>query len=265
MARNLDKGKAAANSKLLDSPFDGEVSHRSMEQVILQFWNALEPLHDRCQIPDKSETCGLEFNTRSLEGFEFNDFIDCQTTFRPRLIKLLKPAADWLKLVQKIGTINLFGSGFGDLIDSGSGCPGKNCKAHGNMPDAQDYLATPMAVLEKIEEKSPQRTGAALNFAEGMYWTDPDQQFEHCQAGASSSLSYPALISRLDKHVGALVQGDKADSREIFRKHKLGAMIFGHHPKKLRKSWTGMSSSAKTKSQPKISWEIVRASDIRIT
>ncbi|KAK3052251.1 hypothetical protein LTR09_006461 [Extremus antarcticus] len=102
----------------LDSP-SVDLLHRGVptfENIATAAYFRLEQLLDARHPAQSRENINIRFKQREFEGFEFNDLVEGQHRAEPKAISLYEEATEWYRFTKKIGTINLFGAGFGPLI-----------------------------------------------------------------------------------------------------------------------------------------------------
>ncbi|UKZ62464.1 uncharacterized protein TrAtP1_003713 [Trichoderma atroviride] len=75
---------------------------------------------------------------RNLEGWDFRDLATNHDPLHSRVTMLAPEGKGWVDFVRATHTITLFGSGFGDLIQT---TPTKNCKYWSRLPENKYYLA----------------------------------------------------------------------------------------------------------------------------
>lgn len=109
----LDRAKGRAN----DGDQTGtEQSPQCFENLVRETWHRLELLHDRAMRCRNPEAIEFAFKWREHVGFEFNDLVRGCNSLKPRSMRLEAGASHWFKLVNALGTINLVGASFGDLV-----------------------------------------------------------------------------------------------------------------------------------------------------
>ena len=213
-------------------------------------WDILQLMHDNSQAPKSPETIEIKLKSRVHYGYEFNELIEGESTFKPHVIYLHDSAKDWHQLTQAIGTINIFGSGLGDLIrpsrDARPHC--RPCALETGLPWHEDYLATPMSVLQNIVRKNHGQTKRSVRLAKNLYWIDPEKSFSHCSFHDSTTLRCTAVIAKLASEAKPYPGECTTKEHSIFTQYPDGAVILGYRSEKLCKR--RMDTSDVPKSPP---------------
>ena len=216
--------------------------------VTTDLWNILQLMHDNSQAPKSPETIEIQLKSRAHYGYEFNELIEGESIFKPHVIYLHDSAKDWYRLTQTIGTINIFGSGLGDLIrpsvDARPHC--RPCVLQTGLPWHEDYLATPMSVLQNIVRKNHGHTKRSVRLAKNLYWTDPEKSFCYCPCHDSTTLRCTAVIAKLANEAKPYPSECTTKQHSIFDQYPNGAVILGYRSEKLCKRRMDMSDVPKS-------------------
>ena len=209
----------------------------TFQDLLLQLWDTLELINYDCQMPTNSETIDMQLRSRLLRGYEFKDMIEGGGILQSRMIKLQDSARDWYPLLQQVGTINIFGSGFGELIKSQPFAMQHltPCNLTKGVPWHCDYLAIPMPVLRTIVRKYRKHTKRSVHLAKDMYWTDPERSFERCTCHDKSTSPCNVIITNLHGQAKPYPGECTSQHHSIFTQFPNGAVILGNSPAKLIK------------------------------
>jgi hypothetical protein len=169
---------------------------------------------------------------RLLEGFDFAEIAESQTSVPRRITELKATGKGWIDFVRKIKAVTLFGRGFGEII-SPTNVP---CDFWRKMPTGDDYLAVCVHDLNNIIKRFGVRGKVDMQIVHGIFWHKPDKIFEHCARRdrstaccdrAQALLPIKFKFFRLLKRI---VPAQTIDGKEG------GAVIFGSG-KKLLVNW----------------------------
>jgi hypothetical protein len=180
-----------------------------------------------------------------LEGFEFADILLSQNQIKPKELTLDPNTAPWLSMVKENEIINIFGSGFGDLIvptrnPTVQGHP--SCSQQMQVPEGFNYLAAPLYVLRELAEKCSDREDGSVALSDSSYWVKPDVCLSKCLCASKKvGKCLPSLAALQGEglpvlHLGAMLESlgrkrKSCPSTDVFKCHPNGAVIFGHDTK----------------------------------
>lgn len=141
-----------------------------------------------------------------------------------------------------LGTINIFGSGFGDLIvpasspTVGTAAPGPStCGQHLPVPEGNEYLTAPLYVLQKIAQNYDEREDGSVALSDTTHWTVPS--ITKCPSACKNRRKCLPSLARLEQssvaQLGNMLQslGRKRKAcpkPDIFQTYPNGAVIFGN-------------------------------------
>ncbi|KAK5735109.1 Rho GTPase activating protein [Elasticomyces elasticus] len=111
-------------------------------------------------------------STAKLEGFGFADIVSMQPLLQPRFAELDFFGPSWLKVTDQAGSINIIGSGFGDLMASVSDCT--KCT---EVPPGHNLLATSTELLRLIAQYTGGDRPHCLKLAKGIFWNHPEDAY----------------------------------------------------------------------------------------
>ena len=166
------------------------------------------------------------------------------------MIDLQASAGSWLDIVTQNETINIFGSGFGDLIAPAASTTVQlqsSCSQRSPVPEALDYLAAPLYVLRDIALKYRTRKDTSISLGTSTYWVDPETCLGVCPCSSKNGRKCAVSLSQLHSlPVSFCKQRQEACANgDIFTSHPLGAVIFGNKP-----NWVAKKRLGKRKQQP---------------
>lgn len=209
------------------------------EDLVRQTWNILEQIHDH-QIRLSSDLgVGLRATNRErLEGFGFMDIVDEEVPLKPRVAYLKPSGRGWVDLIRIINAITLFGSGYGELIQSTRKGSSQFCQYWKTVPEGADYLTAMISTLSGICRKYGNLQANPLELAQGIYWHKADKLFEPCDCEKIFRRSYCDRLQVLLP----VSMGRKRNPNAF--ETKRGAVIFGHK-EKYSWAWPNAGSSSK--------------------
>lgn len=199
---------------------DAQYPSQSVQDIIMYYWHVLELLYDHAQSRQESEP-----QDWSLEGFELRDLTCWGASLRPRTLDLAKNAMSWLRGLRKIGTINLFGSGLGDMIMPEAGIHQVNCQFGKRMPTGNDFLAIPMSILRTVAERLSRSGNGIISNTKGGRWRNLERGFQMCNLRDPDYFHCDLLINALD--FCAETPDHCTDKDSVPLDHPLGAIVVG--------------------------------------
>ena len=132
-----------------------ERSNTTVEDEFLQLWPILAHIAFRSKQISKKNQDGKETRWQDvtgapyLLGWDFREVMRPTTDIQPRMAVLSSTADAWIGLTRSIATVNLFGTGFGELIQPGLDiCPNWQV-----VPRQMCYLAVGRTTIDKIVEE----------------------------------------------------------------------------------------------------------------
>lgn len=140
-----------------------------LQHLVQSKWNIIEQIHDHIVRLRNSGPSDLPRLKTLLEGFEFVDIISEPTQIRPRMIEIQSTAGDWVELMAQNETVNLFGSGFGDLILPAAsedqhemGCIRKDTIPRGKLLGFSDLISCKGCIRHSLDVMSALAPRAVL-------------------------------------------------------------------------------------------------------
>ena len=216
------------------------------EDLVQLKWNVFEQIHDHVVRLKTSPDTQLQvpFISKVLEGFDIIDILSDNTQIRPRMIDLKSSSGGWLDIAMQNEAINIFGSGFGDLIAPEISTISKDqssCGRHSAVPEGLDYLAAPLYVLKDIAFRHRTRKDGSVSLGPSSYWIDPETTLGHCPcAMKNNKRKCMASLSQLQSLPVSFCKKRQQDAKiDIFASHPLGAVIFGDKPNWITKKRLG--------------------------
>ena len=200
----------------------------------------LEQLHDRAQSAQNPGTLELSFKCRMLVGFEFKHLLRGSSPIQPRTIQLNTGAADWLRLTQTIGAVNILGSDFGELLGpSQRALPSLelHCGMASGLPQDTDFLAVPLSVLKNMVCKHCQNTNGSTHLVGKFFWNDTSNFFARCECARNPSPRCKSVAKLTQRRIsGCDVAARSHEPRaSVFDRFPYGAIAIGHTPGKIVK------------------------------
>ncbi|KAK4893951.1 hypothetical protein LTR27_007757 [Elasticomyces elasticus] len=170
-----------------------------------------------------------------LEGFGFADVVSLQPLLQPRFAELSFFGPSWLKATDLAGTINIIGSGFGELIMSRDEC--QSCTG---VPPGRDFLATSTEILRQIAEYTGGDCQNHLQLGRGIFWNKPNDAYANaesirCRCDSSShGIRCGVKVTHLMSSSAPLPHAWEPDDEEarFVNNHPHAAVIIGD-----RESW----------------------------
>lgn len=214
------------------------------EELVQLKWNVLEQIHDhtvRLRTSPPTEL-RIPFTDKPLEGFDFYDILSDHSQIRPRMVELQSTSGSWVNFITQNDTINIFGSGFGDLIQPASPLNAQyvNCSQIAPVPSGFDYLTVPYYVLKDIALKHRKCKDGLILLGESIYWTDPDLCLSQCDCAHNQSHGCNVSLSKLQSlPVSVRKRKSTLTQQAFFAARLLGAAVFGNRPNLLTKRGNG--------------------------
>ena len=202
----------------------------------------LEQIHDHVIKLRTSPDTQLQvlFVSKALEGFDLIDILSDNSQIRPRMIDLQSSAGSWLDIVNQNETVNIFGSGFGDLIVPVKSATPTACSQHLPVPERLDYLAAPLYVLKDIALRHRTRKDGSVSLGNSTYWVDPETCLSKCPCPTQNGRKCVVSLSQLHSlPVSFCKKRNPCGGGDIFSLHPLGAVIFGAKPNWLTRKKLG--------------------------
>ena len=212
------------------------------EDLVQLKWNVLEQIHDHVVRLKTSPDTQLQvpFVSKVLEGFDLMDVLSDNSQIRPRMVGLQASSGGWLDIATQNETINIFGSGFGELIAPAALTSTElhpQCSQRLPVPEGLDYLAAPLYVLSDIAVKYRTRKDTSISLADSTYWVDPDQCLGKCPCPSNNGRKCAVSVSQLQSLPISFCKKSAKD--DIFTSHPMGAVIFGNKPSWITKKRLG--------------------------
>ncbi|KAJ6001660.1 hypothetical protein N7522_006887 [Penicillium canescens] len=213
---------------------EGDAGKDKIEESNIPFRDRVEQVIDYLEkafIYQEDKMCrsGLDVKRpfrRLLEGFDFAEIAESQSSVPRRIAELKVTGKVWIDFVRKIKAVALFGVGFGDIISPAC----TSCGSWSRMPTGEDYLAVRVHDLKTIIKKFGIR--GQNQIVSGIFWHMPDKIFDDsaCRDSAAVRCDHAqALLPirfkflRFSKRIVPL--GTTLDGKEE------GAVIFGNSKK----------------------------------
>ncbi|KAH6884388.1 hypothetical protein B0T10DRAFT_550846 [Thelonectria olida] len=196
----------------------------------------LESVFDHQQ--DGGEKDGISARIRAsprrhLEGFQFKDLASAAQRIGPRMMKFQSrsPGGGWVDFARAIGSVTLFGNGFGELlepvrsVESAEAAGAVNfCDRWVALPKGEDLLAVSNLVIRDIMKKRS-RDGILWELVDSIYWHKPDKAFEVCNCmGTTGSQCDRVQVLIPTKFPKLRTRGLRSPSSLP----EDGAVVFGH-------------------------------------
>lgn len=160
---------------------------------------------------------------RNLEGWDFKDLATNVDPLHPRVTLLAPEGKGWVDFIRTTHTITLFGSGFGDLIQTTST---NRCKYWSRLPENKYYLAVAIPDLRKILETQGNDNASSIEIAKGVIWHSPGELFASCRCKSALTKDHCNLVQTFfPSNLAA-----KLLPRDPLSWDNNGAYIFGHNP-----------------------------------
>ena len=218
----------------------GDKQGWTFEDLVQQLWRRLDLLYYDTQMPSDSETVEIQLKRRILRGHEYRDLIEGESMLKARTIQLKSSAQDWYSFAGSIGTINILGSGFEDLVGPLPNAKPhySRCQLYRGVPSGHDYLAIPISVLKNTLRKHRRHTKRSVHLATHLYWTNPQESFTNCPFHNPASSRCTSVITQLSSHPKLYPKERTSQRHAILDRYVCGAIIFGRHPPKLDKRYS---------------------------
>ena len=158
------------------------------------------------------------------------------------MVELQSTSGGWADLIAQNDTINIFGSGFGDLIQPTlrPNTLRSSCSQRNPVPDGSDYLVVPFYVLKDIALKHRRRKHGPISLSESIYWTDPDLCLNECDCARDHDRPCSVTLSKLQSlPISMHKRKCTLSQQDLFGSHLTGAAIFGQKPNRLKKKNAG--------------------------
>ncbi|USP74567.1 hypothetical protein yc1106_01841 [Curvularia clavata] len=222
-------GKAAAIWVLTNETNKRIKLYESTECLKDRVEDILHILEQVSSYQDKAE--GSDIPPQQLEGFDFNAIAMVEERIKPRITELPARGRGWVDFTKAIHAMNLFGSGFGELIR-----PTDNqtaCSIWNKVPKGENHLAVSVSDIMRIQQREGSTKGGLLRLVDNIYWHKPDHIFESCLCVSENAEGHSDRIQLLIpkgklgindtalQHPGLLAPG--------------GAVIFGHSSQNLER------------------------------
>jgi hypothetical protein len=152
---------------------EGDIGKDKIEVSNVLFRDRVEEVIDYlekafiCQ-EDKMYRSGHEVKLpyrRLLEGFDFAEIAESQSSVPRRIAELKATGKGWIDFFRKIKAVALFGRGFGDLILPKS----TPCGSWRRMPSGEDYLAICVHDLNNIIKRFGVRRESDNQVVRGIF------------------------------------------------------------------------------------------------
>ncbi|KAK3634401.1 hypothetical protein LTR56_015280 [Elasticomyces elasticus] len=165
-----------------------------------------------------------------LEGFGFADVVSLQPLLQPRFAELNFFGPSWLKATDLAGTINIIGSGFGELIMSRDEC--QRCTG---VPPGRDFLTTSTELLRRLAEYTGGDCRNHLQLGRAIFWNKPDDAYGstesiRCRCDMSShGIRCGVIVTPLMSSSAPLPRAWEPDDEEtrFVNHHPHAAVILG--------------------------------------
>jgi len=196
--------------------------HYYFKDLVVEAWNSLEKMYEHQEMIAKSPDIQLRLPGRDrLEGYTFMDIVDSNFPIRPKQHPLKKSGKSWVDFARAIGAMTLFGTGFGNLIESITDA--SVCKSWKQIPPGEEYLTVCVSTLKKICTRHGDITSEPLQLAPGIYWQKVGRLFETCICGPHHTCNRVQVL-----HAGTPNATKYADLFKFLD----GAVVFGSAPRR---------------------------------
>jgi hypothetical protein len=194
------------------------------EDRVEHIYNILEKLIDH-QI-DIARQSGVKMKPRArkhLEGWEFKDLATDQDPFYPRVATLPTIGKGWVDFTRAIHAVNLFGRGFGELIQPRGSS--RLCPYWTRVPTGKYYLAACVADVKEIMEVEGIQDSNPMKLSRNILWHNPDRVFDTCQCITTTKKNHSDLVQvLLPSRLSNILP-----KRSPITLQDRGAVLFGHN------------------------------------
>jgi hypothetical protein len=209
------------------SDIEPETEQWRFEDLVLRMWHIMEQMKDHQVKIQNSTLHQLENPLRAtLEGFGFLDIVFGDMPLRPRHRKMDYLGGRWLKVTDGAGTINIIGSGLGDLMQSAE----SSCKLGGSVPKGADLLAAPVSILGSIAEKNGAVHVDHIELVEGVFWNQPhallDRRTCACSKSAFPGHKCEVPVLELDR----TARPKSSSKSKLKSRDKVSSTVFEQYP-----------------------------------
>lgn len=166
-----------------------------------------------------------------LEGFDFNAVAMAEERIKPRITELPAKGRGWVDFTKAIHAMNLFGSGFGELIRPTLNQ--KACSFWDRVPKAENHLAASVSDIMRIQQREGSTKGGLSRLVDNIYWHKPDQIFEACVCVSENAERHSDRVQILIPRGNLEVDDTALQSPGSLAPD--GAVIFGHNSQDLER------------------------------
>lgn len=231
--------------------FGGDVKNTSkrgyflFEDLVKQHSKSLEQIIDyqrRAECQD-----GLKMKMRLRKHLEGWDFVELATDHDPhsRVATLQALGYGWVDFVRSIGSVILFGRGFGEIIQPAE-CGSQMCLNWMTLPSHRYYLALSMVDLNRIMEKHGDPASEPPRPVHELLWHCPNGVISECPCRSrddrvdNAAQQHHDPVQVLYPLACELVMRTRL--RRPDRLNFTGAVVFGHNVS-WRYRWTDAADS----------------------
>jgi nucleoside phosphorylase len=194
-----------------------------VEDRIEQLCDVLEKLIDH-QVDTTLRNCtgAMSEVCERLEGWDFMDLAEDRDPIQPCMADIPRAKNSWIYLTQSVHAINLFGYGFGEIIQPTDSS--HLCKHWKHLPKEQHYLAVLLPDLSAITVPPLDQESNLRTLNRSIKWCSLNGTKAPCQCVRSSdkSRSNPVQVLLPMEHPNVWL------SQAPTQQHMYGAVIFGH-------------------------------------
>lgn len=176
---SLRESLLANASKITLEKTSSDKPNFSLEDAILNIWALLERLSEKEEAEDAAP--GLELRTTvktPLYGWEFMDLLN-ESNFRHKQTMIPRKHGGWVDLANDSGSIVLFGSGFGEVIEPLL-AGGSLCRKWSKLPIGEDYIAVECSTLETLYQEAGSRKTRKYLSSTHLQWRRQGMLFGRC-------------------------------------------------------------------------------------
>ncbi|KAK6356063.1 hypothetical protein TWF718_000437 [Orbilia javanica] len=159
---------------------------------------------------------------RYLEGWDFNDIARVRDPIQPRVTILPSIGKGWVDFTRDIYAITLFGSGFGEIIQSTDGV---SCALWATLPKDTYYLAASIRDLKNIMDIDVNEGSTPMRLTGNIDWHHYIGGCEGCRSGEDGQEEHLDLVQVL---LPSKFRNTSAGYKSVQLSND-SAVIFGHN------------------------------------
>ncbi|KAJ5675532.1 hypothetical protein N7462_008429 [Penicillium macrosclerotiorum] len=206
--------------------------HINFEDRVEHFLNIFEQIFDyqvHAVGPDGSGYSSKSIPRAHFEGWDFHDLSTESDPLFPRLAKIPVKGKSWIDFTRSIHTINLFGRGFGEMLEPST----VSCPYWASLPRDQYYLAAGIAELQQMVVKyTGDLTANPVRLSENLVWHNPKMVFEFCDC-ADATADHADLVQVI---LPATLSDEPQQCNNTVTLARNGAVVFGYN-RRFRWRW----------------------------